>query len=105
LRRFLAAAAGVMIGPLSRIPNAQKGTSHEEKCYVGGYTAIRPTKIMIPPLGVESQPISTAFLSHLPHRTRFVHTDCHGIMPLKNPNVGGKSSQFISDYPYLFDIC
>ena len=36
LRRFLAAAAGAMIGPLSRIPNAQKGTSHELKCYICG---------------------------------------------------------------------
>jgi len=40
-----------------------------------------------------------AFLSHLHACTRFVHTDCPGIMPLKNPNVGDKSSQFSSDYP------
>src|ERR1700677_2690142 len=30
LRLFLAALTGVMMGPLSRVPNAQKGTSREE---------------------------------------------------------------------------
>src|ERR1019366_5830125 len=30
-RRFLAATAGVMSGPLSRVPNANKATSHDVK--------------------------------------------------------------------------
>jgi hypothetical protein len=54
---------------------------------------------MTPALGVESQPIPTlAFLSYLPTWTGCVHPDCPRIMPLKNPNVGDKSSQFSTDY-------
>jgi hypothetical protein len=77
-----------MMDPLSRIPNAQKGTSHEEQIRLR--INCNPfDKNNDSTLGVECQPIPTlAFLSHLPHSTGFVHTDFPGIMPLTHPNVG-----------------
>jgi hypothetical protein len=100
LRRFLAAAAGVMIGPLSRIPNAQKGTSHETTMLRRQINCDPPDENNdSTPWCRKSTYSHLAFLSHLPACTRFVHSDCYGIMPLKNPNVGDKSSQFSTDYP------
>src|ERR1700719_233717 len=100
LRRFLAAAAGVMIGPLSRILNAQKGTSHEQRCYVGRINCEPPAENNdSSPWCRKSTYSHLAFLSHLPTCTGCVHPDCPRIMPLQNPNVGDKSSQFSTDYP------
>jgi hypothetical protein len=54
---------------------------------------------MIPPLGVESQPIPTCFSEPPSPPYTFCTLTCPEIMPLKNPYAGGKSSQFSTDYP------